>query len=259
VGLLILDQKLSLGKITRIQGKALKRLRERAGRVGEILTLRDKEGRDFRARIVALTPQCVEAFVFESFRTPVEPFLEIDLLQALPKKERFEWIIQKATELGVYSIVPFESDRSMTLEERDALQKKSHRWQTIATKAAQQCRRARIPLVHPVTSFSNALELGQKSDLTLLLWEKEPTQGIKQVLKDVKCRVRKLTFAVGPEGGFTLGELETARQNGFQSVSLGERILRTETAAITALAILQYELGDLGGGAGNGKRVGAKD
>ena len=246
VRLLQVSEQLSLGKIVWIHGKALKLLMERAERVGDLITIRDKDGRDFRGRIVTLTPGHGEALIFESFEASTEPPLEIHLIQALPKKEKLEWIIQKTTELGVSSIVPFESDHSITLKERNAPQKKSHRWQTVATKAALQCRRARIPFVYPVLPFDDALELGRESDLILLLWEKESSKGMKGVLSELRHPVRNLTLAVGPEGGFSQRELDRARQKGYVTVGLGERILRTETAAIAALAIIQYELGDLG-------------
>jgi 16S rRNA (uracil1498-N3)-methyltransferase len=193
-----------------------------------------------------VTPHYAEVFIFDSFEASVEPALEIHLIQALPKKERLEWIIQKATELGIISIVPFLSDHSITLEERNTHQNKSHRWQAIATRAAQQCRRARVPLVYPIHSFNDALEHGRQSDLRLILWEKECSQGMKSVLSEHTGAARKVAVMVGPEGGFSPDELSRAGQKGFVSVGLGERILRTETAAIAALAIIQYELGDLG-------------
>ncbi len=247
MGRLKINETLSLGKTVLIRGKPLEVLRAHTGRVGDLFTITDKRGRDFRARILTLTPRHSEAFVFESFEVPVEPCLEIHLIQALPKKERLEWIIQKTTELGVSSIVPCESDHSITLEERNSPQRKSHRWQGIATKAANQSRRPRVPVVYPTVPFRRALEIARESDLRLLLWEKESSIGIRRILVDLKDTARNLTLAVGPEGGFSKHEVEKAHECGFISVGLGPRILRTETAAVAALSILQYELGDLGG------------
>lgn len=247
MGLLKVNEAFSVGEVVWIKGKAGDLLQQRAGRVGDLVTIRDKLGRDFRARILTLTPRHSEAFIFESFEVPVEPCLEIHLIQALPKKERLEWIIQKTTELGVSSIVPCESDHSITLEERNSPQKKSHRWQAIATKAANQSRRPRVPVVYPTLPFRRALEIARESDLRLLLWERESSMGIKRALVDLKDTARNLTLAVGPEGGFSEHEVEKAHDCGFIVVGLGPRILRTETAAVAALSILQYELGDLGG------------
>jgi len=168
--------------------------------------------------------------------------LEIILLQALTKKERMELIIQKVTELGVSAIVPFKSERSISLEEREAKQKKAHRWQEIAVKAVQQSRRAKVPRVEPYRSFQEALNFCGKDGLKIILWEKggEP---LKEILR--QNHSQKVYAVVGPEGGFTEEEVAIAKGKEFIPMKLGQRILRTETAAITIVGILQYELGDL--------------
>lgn len=245
--LLRTSEPLAVGQTIRVSRKALDRSPQGIWRVGNLITVRDRHKRDFRARIIAIHPRHCQALVFEAFGASVEPPVNIHLLQALPKRERLEWIIQKTTELGVYSIVPFESEKSITLAEREAPQKKSHRWQHIAMKAAQQCRRPRIPEIHPLVTFCDALDLVQGSDLNLLLWEREPSQDLRTALTTVDSGPRTIALVVGPEGGFSPQELEIARQKGFISTRLGNRILRTETAAIAAIAILQYEVGDLGG------------
>jgi 16S rRNA (uracil1498-N3)-methyltransferase len=154
-----------------------------------------------------------------------------------------ELIIQKATELGASAIIPFKSKRSISLEERDAKQKKSHRWQEVAIKAVQQSRRGKVPKVETYRSFEEALELCRGDGLKLLLWGKEG-EPLKKILQP---HVPKKIYAVvGPEGGFTEGEVKLAKERGFVPIKLGQRILRTETAAITLIGILQYELGDLG-------------
>lgn len=247
VELIEVNDCLNLGTLIRIRGRALKRLRERVDRAGDLVTIRDNRGRDFRGRVVTLTAEYAETLIFESFRGSVDSFLEIYLLQALPKKERLEWIIQKTTELGVYAIVPFESDHSITLEERDRPQKKSHRWQAIATRAAQQCRRAVVPQIHLTVPFARALDFGCDTHLRILFWEKESSRGIRELLAEWKGRIQRLALMVGPEGGFSPREIELAREKGYVPVGLGERILRTETAAIAAVTLIQYELGDLGG------------
>lgn len=246
-GLLATNDQLAVGQPVRFSEKAMEALRLRGSRVGNLITVRDRLGKDFRARIVAMHPDHCEALVFEAFSAPAESPVNIHLLQALPKKETLEWIIQKVTELGVNSVVPFESEKSITLAERDATQKKSHRWQHIAIKAAQQCRQARVPHVHPVLAFCDAIELFDGSDLRLLLWEREPSQTLRTILARANGPIDTIILVVGPEGGFSPRELEIAGQKGYISTGLGRRILRTETAAIAATAILQYELGDLGG------------
>jgi 16S rRNA (uracil1498-N3)-methyltransferase len=207
------------------------------------VTLTDSKGNDFRGRIVRLSEKEALVLPFEAFQLPVESPLEVILLQALPEKERMELIIQKATELGVSAIVPFKSERSISLEEREAKQKKAHRWQEIAVKAVQQSRRAKVPRVEPYRSFQEALNFCGKDGLRILLWEKKG-EPLREILR--QNHPQKVYAVVGPEGGFTEEEVALAKDKGFVPVKLGQRILRTETAAITLVAILQYELGDIG-------------
>jgi 16S rRNA (uracil1498-N3)-methyltransferase len=174
---------------------------------------------------------------------PTESPLEIVLAQALPEKERMELIIQKVTELGVAGIFPFQSEKSISLIEREARQKKAHRWQQISIKAVQQSRRARVPYVGACRSFQELLENLRDEGLKILLWEREG-ESLKTILE--RHHAQKIYVMVGPEGGFTEKEVDLAKGKGFIPVKLGQRILRTETAAISLIAILQYELGDLG-------------
>jgi 16S rRNA (uracil1498-N3)-methyltransferase len=168
--------------------------------------------------------------------------VEIILLQALPEKERMELIIQKATELGVSTIIPFRSERSISLEEREAKQKKAHRWQEIAVKAVQQSRRAKVPRVEHYRQFIEALGICMEDGLKILFYEKKG-ENLKSLLR--QYQPKKIYAMVGPEGGFTEEEVILAKHQGFIPVKLGQRILRTETAAIALVGILQYELGDL--------------
>jgi 16S rRNA (uracil1498-N3)-methyltransferase len=239
---IVLDESVAIGKDVVIEGPPLEALRFQGGRVGSILTVTDSAGKDFRGRILSLSGNKASLRIFEAFRSSTESPVEIILLQALPEKERMELIIQKATELGASGIVPFKSKRSISLEERDAKQRKSHRWQEIAIKAVQQSRRGKVPKLETYRSFEEALELCKGEGLKLLLWEKEG-EPLKKILRS---RLPKKIYAmVGPEGGFTEGEVRLAKERGFIPVKLGQRILRTETATITLVGIIQYELGDL--------------
>ncbi len=239
---IVLDRKIIKEKEVLIKGPPLEALRFQGGRVGSLITLTDSEGNDFRGRVVHLSKEEASVLIFDAFPSPTESSLEIILLQALPEKERMELIIQKATELGVSAIVPFKSERSISLEEREAKQKKAHRWQEIAVKAVQQSRRARVPKVEQYRLLKEALEGCEGEDLKIVLYEKEG-ENLKNVLR--QYQPKKIYAMVGPEGGFTEKEVKLAKNKGFVPVKLGQRILRTETAAITLVAILQYELGDL--------------
>ncbi len=239
---IVLDRSVDVGKEVLIKGPPLEALCFQGGRVGSLVTVTDSEGSDFRGRVTRLSRNEGSIFVFEAFPSPTESSLEIVLLQALPEKERMELIIQKTTELGVSAILPFQSERSISLEEREAKQKKAHRWQTIAVKAVQQSRRAKVPYVGECRPFREVLGSCGEDGLRVLLWEKEG-EDLKSVLKGPFSQ--KIYVAVGPEGGFTEKEVEWAKKEKFITVKLGYRILRTETAAIVAVGILQYELGDL--------------
>jgi len=239
---IVLDQKVAVGKEVLIEGPLLEALRFQSGRVGGLVTLTDLEGNDFRGRILRLSEAEAFILIFDAFPSPIESSLEIILLQALPEKERMELIIQKTTELGVSAILPFQSERSISLEEREVKQKKAHRWQQIVVKAVQQSRRAKVPEVGECRPFQEVLGGCGEDGVKILLWEKEG-QNLKSVLR--RPLTQKIYVVVGPEGGFTQEEVEWAKKKGFIPVKLGHRILRTETAAITMVGILQYEWGDL--------------
>jgi 16S rRNA (uracil1498-N3)-methyltransferase len=239
---IVLDQKVDIGKEVVIKGPPLEALCFQGGRVGNLVTLTDSEGSDFRGRVTRLCETEGSIFIFDAFPSPTESSLEIILLQALPEKERMELIIQKTTELGVSTIIPFQSERSTSLKERDAKQKKAHRWQQIAVKAVQQSRRAKMPYVGECRLFQEVLGDCEEEGLMIVLWEKEG-ENLKSVLR--QHRTQKIYVMVGPEGGFTGEEVKLAKKKGFIPVKLGQRILRTETAAIIMVGILQYELGDL--------------
>lgn len=239
---IVLSQVLNPEEEVTIEGPLMEALRFQRGRPGTLLTLTDALGRDFRGRVLRVSKEKASIWVFSPFPSPTESPLEIILLQALPEKERMELIIQKTTELGVSRIIPFKSSRSISLEEREAKQKKAHRWQEIALRATQQSRRALVPRVEAYRSFDEALASCSGEGLRILLWEKEG-ESLREVLD--RPRFQRVFGMVGPEGGFTEEEVAAARQAGFVAVKLGQRVLRTETAAITLVALLQYAWGDL--------------
>ncbi|MFA5516290.1 MAG: 16S rRNA (uracil(1498)-N(3))-methyltransferase [Desulfuromonadales bacterium] len=212
-------------------------------RPGDIVTVVDPHQIFYRARLSEQTPSFTAVTPFQRFSRSPESPLAIDLCQALPEKERFELILQKATELGVTRILPYTSDRSITLEERDAGQKKSHRWPDIVLRAAKQCRRALVPELFPVLSWDEMTYGVASADLKLMLYEGEAGWSLAEAVRG--ARPHRVALLVGPEGGFAPEEAEDARRLGFLPVSVGPRILRTETAAIVGVALLQTLLGDL--------------
>ncbi len=210
-------------------------------RPGQILTLILSEHRYFRARLTQLSDHEARVVPFFEFVRPVESSLRLTVFQALPEKERFELILQKLTEIGVQRIVPFRSGRSTTLARRDALQQKSHRWPEVVLRAARQCRRAMIPELSPVTEWPAVLEEMADAQRTLLFFE-----GPGEALGSLPQRspLHRLALIVGPEGGFDPAEVCMAAARGAEVVSLGPRLLRTETAAIAAATACQVIWGD---------------
>jgi 16S rRNA (uracil1498-N3)-methyltransferase len=172
----------------------------------------------------------------------------IALFQALPKANKMDSIVRKATELGACRITPFQSARSVPRLTADKSRARVSRWRSIATEAARQCGRADIPEVNDVLSFDAMLAMAEGGALKIIFWEEESERGVKKLLRDKKCEGAKdISVIVGPEGGFSREEVERAVKKGFISVSLGKNVLKVETAAVTILSIIQYELGIFGG------------
>lgn len=198
-----------------------------------------------RARVKRLDHAYAELVAFEEAGCVSAVHPEITLLQSLPEKERMELVIQKTTELGVDRITALRTKRSTTLEERDSLQKKAMRWQRVALKASIQSRRDSIPEIMPYTTFTYAIETNKKADIKIALWER-PGLGLFRDLATgfaVKA-VKRAAVLIGPEGGFDEEEMAEAEGAGFIPVSLGQNILRTETAAIISVGLLRHYLGE---------------
>jgi 16S rRNA (uracil1498-N3)-methyltransferase len=173
-----------------------------------------------------------------------ESGLEITLAQSLLKGEKMDYLIQKATELGVKRIVPFISSRSIPLLEKSKRLDRHRRWEKIAIGASKQCGRAVVPDIDPLRNYPQVLDSVPKNCLRLILWENEG-ERLKSALRKSRQN-NEVFFIVGPEGGLSREEVEEARRSDFIPVTLGERILRSETASLCLLSILQYEWGDIG-------------
>lgn len=168
--------------------------------------------------------------------------VELTIFQGLAKADKIEYIIQKCTELGVSEIVPVEMKRCVVkLDDKDKL-KKIDRWRKIAEVAAKQSLRNDILKVEKILSFSLLLEEIKKYDLVILAYEKEKSVTLKSVLKDIDDSISKIAVIIGPEGGIDEEEAEILINNNAKSITLGERILRTETAPVAISAMMMYEL-----------------
>lgn len=168
----------------------------------------------------------------------------ITLYQALPKGSKMEFILQKCTELGVDAVFPFIAKRSIARLPENRETERLNRWQRIVREAARQSNRSTIPDLGSVMDFGDLLESADHS-LKLLLWEQENTNRLKSVLGSVP-HPETVAILVGPEGGLTQEEVTAATRAGFIPVTIGSRILRTETAGMALLAILQFFWGDMG-------------
>ena len=217
----------------------------RMGR-GDALMLLDGKGGRFLAQIESVSGDAVKVQIKKTFDPATPSPLHIALCQAVIKSAAMDYLIQKTSELGVTRISPFFSSRSVVHLNGERQQKKQNRWKEIAQSAAKQCNRDIPAHIGPILSFDNQLaSIENNSGLKVMLWEKETSQDLKVLLKD-HASAGGFTGMVGPEGGFTPEEVTKAQRAGFIPVSMGERILRAETAALVLVAIVQYEWGDLG-------------
>lgn len=232
---------LHLDKEYRHYLKSVLRLRE-----GEKLSLFDGSGWDFEARLLHFTDEAAFIEILAAYPRP-EPIIRITLAQALPKSDKMDFIIQKATELGITKMIPFKSARSVPRIASDKASVKQVRWQRIARAAAEQSGRVDIPDITEPLPFDDMLTYAGKADVKLIFWEGESRRGIRKTLrKGIPGQAKDIFIIVGPEGGLTWDEVERASAEGFVPVSLGRHILRVETAVVAILSILQYELGTLG-------------
>lgn len=184
---------------------------------------------------------CIAKVIEENYLTTELP-VKIRLFQGLPKSDKLELIIQKTVELGVSEIIPVEMARSIVKFDQKKKAQKTERFQAIAESAAKQSKRNVIPTVKDAVSFSEALELAKDSDLILIPYENEKgMQATKDALNKIE-RGKTISVFIGPEGGFDEKEVEKIIELGGISISLGSRILRTETAAITTLGMLMLHI-----------------
>lgn len=211
--------------------------------VGEELVLCDREGQFYSCRIESISGQEIAARILAKEAAATELPVKIYLFQGLPKKDKMELIIQKAVELGVYEVIPVATKYCVVkIEDKKKEQKKRERWQAISEAAAKQSGRGIIPQIREVMSFSEALLTAQKLGGGIIPYER--SEGMKasgEVLERV-CRGSSIGVFIGPEGGFSEEEIEKALAARVEPVSLGKRILRTETAGFTALSLLMFEI-----------------
>ncbi len=211
---------------------------------GEAVRLFGKADGEYEAVVTDSAAKQLKLTVVNKLPGAAVGAVRITLAQSLPKTDKMDLIVQKATELGAGRVVPFVSARSIPVLTPEKARQRRERWQKIALEASRQCRRPDVPEVAEVMPFDRMLESAADSGLKMILWEEETGTKIKSALR--ASPVDTITVTIGPEGGFSSEEVAAARAHGFIPVSLGPQVLKTETAALAALSIIQYEKGIFG-------------
>jgi 16S rRNA (uracil1498-N3)-methyltransferase len=213
--------------------------------VGDPVVVSNGQGGSAEAVIIEITSRGVSVRILDRQYQSGDGVL-LTLIQAVPKAQKMDWIIQKATEIGVWSILPVMTDRGIVKLEEERADKRTSRWQRIAVEAARQCRTTWIPKVEPVAPLGEILCRPLPLDV-LLIGSLEPdARSLKACLAGVRARgVKSIGLMIGPEGDFSPREFELARKAGAIPVSYGSRVLRVETASLYGLCVLQYELNTL--------------
>ena len=207
---------------------------------GETVLLCDGEGREAVCKVASTDRWLLRAM--ERRESQSEAAVKVSVYMALPKADKLEHVIQKATELGAYEIVTFPSARCVSRPDEKSLKKKLERWEKIAASAAEQSGRGRIPKVLVLGSFSEALTRAAQADKALMLYEHEEALTLKMALSSGGYST--VSLLTGPEGGLEEAEVTQAQEVGLQVCTLGRRILRCETAPLCALSAVMYDAGE---------------
>lgn len=207
---------------------------------GETVLLCDGEGHEGICEVVSTENWRLR--MLQRRDSQSEAAVRVSVYMALPKADKLEHVIQKATELGAYEIVTFPSARCVSRPDEKSLKKKLERWQKIAASASEQSGRGRIPRVLVLSSFSEALTRAAQADKALLFYEHEEALTLKMALSS--CAYSTVSLLTGPEGGLEEAEVAQAREAGLQVCTLGKRILRCETAPLCALSAVMYDAGE---------------
>lgn len=208
----------------------------------KICVINGQNNKEYYCEITAVGNDAVDTRICEIRESDQELGNEVVLFQGLPKSDKMELIIQKAVELGVHTIVPVSTDRTVVKLDAKKEANKRKRWMSISESAAKQSGRLRIPEVTPVVSYREALEMAKKMDVRLIPYElAEGMEKTRELMSSIQPGQSVAVF-IGPEGGFESSEIEKAMEIGAWPITLGKRILRTETAGLVTLAMLVYNL-----------------
>lgn len=214
-------------------------------KAGQLVTVVDDNGQVAAMEMLAFSDSAVTLQLKEHLAADTESPLKIMLAQCLLKADKMDMVVQKAVELGAVGVIPISSQNCVARYDAKKGAARKDRWQKIADEAAKQCGRTALLKVRPIVTLGQFIADMQATDSSLVFfYENENEQSAKEYLRSLKAK--QIVLLVGPEGGFSLDEAKLIEEAGGKSVTLGPRILRAETAALTAIAVTQYENGDLG-------------
>ncbi|SDU21621.1 16S rRNA (uracil(1498)-N(3))-methyltransferase [Desulfobacula phenolica] len=209
---------------------------------GDPIEVTNGDGTDYKARIAAVSPGNIEVDIIDGHDSLTESALHITLCSGMLKDKKMDLVIKHVTQLGIHQWIPFFCERSIPTPDAKRIKNRHQRWETIAVESLKQCRRSRLPQILTPLSFENLLDHAEAYDLKIAFWEKA-TQKLDTLTRN--SSPLKVIILIGPEGGLSETEIEIAQKKGFLSYSLGPRILRAETAAISSCTLIQHILGDI--------------
>lgn len=215
-------------------------------RPGARIIVLDDRGWEYEVELMTVEQKAARGAICARRPASGEPSVRLTLAQALLKKDNFEWVLQKGTEIGVTRFIPLITGRTVAVGEDGIGPTKQERWARIVREAAEQSRRGALPVIEAPLTLSAALDDSAAADLALIAWEEERAMSLRRAVAPLRSADKPhVTVFIGPEGGFTADEVAQARARGAVAVSLGTRILRAETAAAAAALLVLYELGAL--------------
>ena len=231
-----------LGDHVRLTGENAAHAKVLRLKQGEEVLVCDGQGSECVCAVLGFEDGCVVLQVMSRRESVTEAAVRVSIYMALPKADKLEHVIQKATELGAYEIVTFPTARCVSRPDDKSLKKKIERWQKIAASGAEQSGRGRIPEVICLPSYAAALQRAAQADTPILFYENEHATTLRQALSEAPYRT--VSMLSGPEGGFEESEVEQARKAGLRICTLGSRILRCETAPLCGLSAVMYDAGE---------------
>lgn len=213
--------------------------------IGQELIVADHERKVAKMRIVAFSDHAVRLKRIEDLDDDTEPPIEVTLAQCLPKSDKMDFIVQKAVELGVRRIFPVISENCVVKYDAAKQLARVKKWQRIADEASKQCGRTVVPEVRPIITLNALLREIDETTEVMMCYEKNAEWSVKEALE--RSEANQFMILIGPEGGFSPREAKLCGDFGVKTVSMGPRILRTETAALAAVSLVMYQKGDLNG------------